>query len=88
MKNGKIDGGDNADLEGNFEKILKNQIEIFWICNNVCVERKDHKIVKYKKSYGSGVRFHSRSEGIKHIFRWFEGLSKVKIKKNYYFGKY
>ena len=31
---------------------------------------------------------HSRSEGIKHIFRWFEGLSKVKIKKNYYFGKY
>ena len=27
--NGKIDGRDNADLEGNFEKILKNQIEIF-----------------------------------------------------------
>ena len=25
----QIDGGDNADLEGNFEKILKNQIEIF-----------------------------------------------------------
>ena len=28
MKNGKIDGRDNTDLEGNFEKILKNQIEI------------------------------------------------------------
>ena len=26
---GKIDGRDNTDLEGNFEKILKNQIEIF-----------------------------------------------------------
>ena len=25
----KIDGRDNADLEGNFEKILKNQVEIF-----------------------------------------------------------
>jgi len=29
LKNGKIDGRDNADLEGNFEKKLKNQIEIF-----------------------------------------------------------
>ena len=29
LKNGKIDGRDNADLERNFEKILKNQIEIF-----------------------------------------------------------
>ena len=29
FKNRKIDGRDNADLEGNFEKILKNQIEIF-----------------------------------------------------------
>ena len=35
MKNGKIDGRDNTDLEGNSEKILKNQIEIFWNCNNV-----------------------------------------------------
>ena len=35
LKNGKIDGRDNTDLEGNFEKILKNQIEIFWNCNNV-----------------------------------------------------
>ena len=26
---GKIDGRDNADLEGNFEKIFKIQIEIF-----------------------------------------------------------
>ena len=24
LKNGKIDGRDNTDLEGNFEKILKN----------------------------------------------------------------
>ena len=30
-----IDGRDNTDLKGNFEKILKNQIEIFWNCNNV-----------------------------------------------------
>ena len=30
-----VDGRDNADLEGNFEKIFKNQIEIFWNCNNV-----------------------------------------------------
>ena len=29
LKNGKIDGRDNTDLEGNFEKILKNQNEIF-----------------------------------------------------------
>ena len=29
LKNGKIDGRDNTELEGNFEKILKNQIEIF-----------------------------------------------------------
>ena len=29
FKNRKIDGRDNTDLEGNFEKILKNQIEIF-----------------------------------------------------------
>ena len=45
MKNGKIDGRDNANLEGNFEKKLKNQIENFGNCNNVSVERKDHKIV-------------------------------------------
>ena len=35
LKNGKIDGRENTDLEGNFEKILKNQIEIFWNCYNV-----------------------------------------------------
>ena len=29
LKNGKIDGRNNTDLEGNFEKILKNHIEIF-----------------------------------------------------------
>ena len=29
VENGQIDGPDNADLEGNFEKLLKNQIEIF-----------------------------------------------------------
>ena len=29
LKNGKIDGRNNTDLEGNFEKILKNQNEIF-----------------------------------------------------------
>ena len=29
LKNDKIDGRHNTDLEGNFEKILKNQIEIF-----------------------------------------------------------
>ena len=29
LKNGKIDGRQNADLEGSFEKILKNQIAIF-----------------------------------------------------------
>ena len=26
---------DNTDLKGNFEKIFKNEIEIFWICNNI-----------------------------------------------------
>ena len=36
---------DNTDLEGNFEKILKNQIEVFWICNNIWIQRKDHEIV-------------------------------------------
>ena len=30
-------------------------------------------------------RFRSRSEGIKHIFRWFEGLSKVNIQKLFSF---
>ena len=30
-----IDGRDNIDLEGNFEKKKKNPIEIFWNCNNV-----------------------------------------------------
>ena len=34
LKNGKIDGHDSTNLEGNFEKILKNQIEIFWNCND------------------------------------------------------
>ena len=31
LKNDKIDGRDNTDLEGNFEKILETQIEIFKI---------------------------------------------------------
>ena len=79
MKNGKIDDRDNTDLEGNFEKILKNQIKIFLNCNNVWMQRKDHEIVQCKKSHGISFRFHSRSDSIKHIFQWFEGLSKVKI---------
>ena len=35
LKNDKMDGRDNTDLEGNFEKIFKNQIKIFWNCDNV-----------------------------------------------------
>ena len=52
------------------------------------MQRKDHEIVQCKKSHGISFRFHSRSDSIKHIFQWFEGLSKVKIKKIDYFGKY
>ena len=39
------------------------------------------KLFDIRKGHGTSCHFHSRSEVVKHIFRWFEGLSNGKIKK-------
>ena len=52
------------------------------------IQRKGHKIILYRNRHGICFRFYSSCEDAKRIFRWFEGLSEVKIQKNYYFEKY
>ena len=42
----------------------------------------------HRNNHGICFCFYSQSKDAKRIFRWFEGLSDVKIQKNYYFGKY
>ena len=39
------------------------------------------KLFNTRSPHGFCFGFHSRSEDITQIFQWFEGLSKVKIKK-------
>ena len=47
------------------------------------------KLSNTRSPHGFCFGFHSRSEDITQIFQWFEGLSKMKIKKKIdYFGKY
>lgn len=83
-----MDSRDETVLEGDFEKKKwKIQIGIFWNYNNVLIQRKGHKIILYHNSHGIWLRFFSPREDVKHIFRWFKGLSEVNIEKKYFFGK-
>ena len=81
-----IDGRDNIDLEGNFEKKKKIRLKSFEIVTTFRYKRRIIKLFYIKKTHGISFRFHSRSdEDTKHIFRWCKGLSKVNIEKLFIF---